>query len=241
MIITDTLTDRHSIDFGKTRIDFTLTLHKRKSLRIDVHPDKTISVFAPMDKDKKEILSRIKRRAPWIIKQQRYFDQFHPLSEEKRYLSGETHSYLGRQYRLKIIKGNNTVKLMGRFLKIFTKTPLNGEASRQLLDEWYLFHAKNIFEKRVALCSEKIKSLNIPIPRVQLRKMKKRWGSCKKSGEILLNTELVKAPVHCIDYVIMHELCHLKIHLHNERYFRLLSIYLPDWKKRKERLEKITI
>lgn len=241
MILTDTLTDWHSIDFGKTRIDFTLTLHKRKSLRIDVHPDKTISVFAPIDKDKNEILSRIKKRAPWIIKQQRYFDQFHPLNEEKRYLSGETHLYLGRQYRLKIIKGKNTVKLIGKFLKIFTKTPLDIAASRQLLDEWYLFHAKNIFEKRVALCYEKLKSLNIPTPRVQLRKMKKRWGSCKKSGEILLNTELVKSPVHCIDYVIMHELCHLKIHLHNERYFKLLSRYMPDWKKRKERLEKITI
>lgn len=241
MIITDTLTDRHSIDFGKTRIDFTLTLHKRKSLRIDVHPDKTISVFAPMDKDKKEILSRIKRRAPWIIKQQRYFDQFHPLPEKKRFLSGETHLYLGRQYRLKIVKGKDTVKLSGKFLKIFTKTPLDSAASRQLLDEWYLLHAKNIFEKRVALCYEKLKSLNIPNPRVQLRKMKKRWGSCKKSGEILLNTELIKAPVHCIDYVIIHELCHLKVHHHNERYFRLLSRYMPDWKKRKERLEKITI
>lgn len=241
MIITDTLTDRHSIDFGKTRIDFTLTLHKRKSLRIDVHPDKTISVFAPMDKDKKEILSRIKRRAPWIIKQQRYFDQFHPLPEKKRFLSGETHLYLGRQYRLKIVMGKDTVKLIGKFLKIFTKTPLDSAASRQLLDEWYLFHAKNIFEKRVALCYEKIRSLDIPTPKVQLRKMKKRWGSCKKSGEILLNTELIKAPVHCIDYVIIHELCHLKVHHHNERYFRLLSRYMPDWKKRKERLEKISI
>lgn len=241
MIITDTLTERQAINFGKTRIEFTLTLHEREKLRIEVHPDKTISVFAPIGKNKAEILARIRRRAPWIIKQQQYFDQFHPLPEQKRYLSGETHLYLGRQYRLKIQKGNNNVKLTGRFLRIFTKKPLDSTVSKQLLDEWYLLHAKKILERRLSLCFEKLKSLNIPIPKVQLRKMKKRWGSCKKTGEILINIELIKAPVHCIDYVIMHELCHLKIHYHNDNYYKLLSRYMPDWKNRKERLEKISI
>ncbi len=71
--------------------------------------------------------------------------------------------------------------------------------------------------------------------------MAKRWGSCSKSGDILLNTNLVKTPLYCIDYVIMHELCHLKFHTHSDRYYNLLSKYMPDWEKRKERLEKATI
>ena len=69
--------------------------------------------------------------------------------------------------------------------------------------------------------------------------MSKRWGSCGKSGDILLNVELVKASLYCIDYVIMHELCHLRVHTHNNGYYKLLSKYMPDWKERKERLEKV--
>ena len=69
--------------------------------------------------------------------------------------------------------------------------------------------------------------------------MSKRWGSCSKSGDILLNMELVKASLSSIDYVIMHELCHLKVHTHNNGYYRLLSKYMPDWKERKKRLEKV--
>ena len=71
--------------------------------------------------------------------------------------------------------------------------------------------------------------------------MIKRWGSCAKTGTITLNYELIKAPLHCIDYVIMHELCHLKIHSHGNGFNELLSKCMPDWEWRKERLERVVI
>ena len=71
--------------------------------------------------------------------------------------------------------------------------------------------------------------------------MKRRWGSCGKNGTILLNTELVRAPVHCIDYVIVHELCHLRFPHHSQGFYRLLALLMPDWERRKARLEQVLI
>ena len=78
-------------------------------------------------------------------------------------------------------------------------------------------------------------------PEIRVRKLTKRWGSCSKSGKVVLNTALIKGPFFCIDYVIMHELCHLKIPLHNEKYYRLLAKHMHDWKRRKERLERAAL
>jgi predicted metal-dependent hydrolase len=81
----------------------------------------------------------------------------------------------------------------------------------------------------------------MPYPELCVKRLSKRWGSCSKAGDMLLNTELVKAPLYCIDYVIMHELCHLKEHTHSNGYYKLLSKHMPDWEKRKERLERILL
>ncbi|MEQ8172293.1 MAG: M48 family metallopeptidase, partial [Candidatus Eremiobacterota bacterium] len=116
----------------------------------------------------------------------------------------------------------------------------NPERIKTLLGNWYLDHARVKFNQRVNLCYEKIKKYDINTPlRIKIKQMKKRWGSCSKNGTILLNRELIKVPSHCIDYVITHEMCHLKHYNHNKKFFKLLSRVMPDWQNRKERLEKM--
>lgn len=231
-----------TINFGRKKINFILRFRERKNLRISVHPNKQVVVTAPIGKDLESILNRVKKRASWIIKQINYFERFQPLPTEKHYVSGETHYYLGRQYRLKVIKGGLAdVKLKGRFFYIYVNSKANTKKIKELLDKWYLDHARKIFMTRFEICYEIAKKYHIPRPKIIIRRMLKRWGSCTSSGTITLNTDLVKVPLYCIDYVLMHELCHLKFHSHGKNFNTLLTKCMPDWVERKKRLENFII
>lgn len=157
----------------------------------------------------------------------------------RQYVSGETHLYLGRQYRLKVTKHReSSVKLIGRFLHARHAVKTDKEAIKDLVASWYHDHAVQFFDARLAKCLEGAKSLGLQQPpKLTVRSMTRRWGSCTKVGNISLNVDLVKTPIHCIDYVIVHELRHLKIHNHSPAFYRLLSQCMPDWKERKERLD----
>ncbi|MDP3029735.1 MAG: SprT family zinc-dependent metalloprotease [Deltaproteobacteria bacterium] len=231
-----------SITYGKEKIFFDVFYVDRKTMEIAVHPDARVIVKAPKGADPEIIRARIVKRARWIRKTIDYFGKFDPRTPSRRYVGGETHLFLGRQYRLKIKKQNDEdVKLKGAYFYVMTPNPDNTQKVKELLDAWYKEHARTVFSRRLEECYIRARKLNVPFPNIRLRKMSKRWGSCSRSGDILLNTALVKASVYCIDYVIMHELCHLKVHTHNNGYFKLLSKYMPDWERRKERLEKVFI
>jgi hypothetical protein len=231
-----------SIDYGKDKMNFAVVYADRKTMEIAVHPDARVVVKAPRGTLFKNILARVTKRARWIKRQLDYFRQFEPRTPSRLYVGGATHLFLGRQYRLKIRKAcERGVKLKGKFFYIATPDPADTQNIKTLLDEWYIEHARTIFEKRLELWHSAAKSLKIPHPKIRLRRMLRRWGSCGKAGYILLNTKLVTAPLYCIDYVIVHELCHLKDHTHGKGFYKLLSKYMPDWGKRKERLERFLI
>ena len=230
------------ITFGKQRIPFTLEYRERGRLAISVHPDRSVSVVAPSGRTLEEVLDCVQRRAAWIVKQRSHFDQFHPLTPPRRYVAGETHLYLGRQYRLKLVEDATTrVKLKGRFLRVHLPDRQDTKRIERLLDVWYRDHAQPIFSRRLDGCLHSARSLDVSRPAVVIRKMSKRWGSCTKAGHILLNTELVKTPLYCIEYVIMHELCHLKVHDHSPEFCRLLTRCMPDWEQRKRRLDSFVL
>ena len=230
------------VPFGGETIPFALEMRQRRCLSISVHPDRRVTVLAPAGCSLADVLARVQQRAVWITRQRVYFEQFHPLPHEKRYVSGETHLYLGRQYRLKIHSAAaESVKLTGCYLHVATAHCHDALQVKRLLDDWYRNHAKDIFHARLMQCLDDAPSLCMPPPALSIRRMSRRWGSCTKAGNILLNLELVKTPLYCIEYVIMHELCHLRIHNHSPGYYRLLSRCMPDWEKRKTRLDSYVL
>ena len=165
-----------------------------------------------------------------------------PEQPEKSYVGGETHYYLGRQYRLKIVESNtDDVVLRRGIICVYTKNRRHSSRVKTLLEKWYREKARVKFEERLSLCLEKAKRHGFERPDIQIRNMKTRWGSCTRKGAIILNTHLIKAPSHCNDYVIMHEMCHLKYFDHGKQFYNLLVKVIPDWQKRKKRLEEVVV
>jgi len=152
---------------------------------------------------------------------------------------GATHRYLGRQYRLKVRRDEQVgVKLVGGYLQVATKTGSPTEVET-LLNRWFREKAVEQFSARVTKWRKWCSERKLPPPRMQLLKMPKRWGSSHRNGRISLNPELVKAPSICIDYVITHEICHLKHPQHDRAFFNLLDQMCPNWRAIKARLEQV--
>jgi len=226
-----------SIKFGSRRIDFQLEFTNRKSLGITVRPDLSVIVKAPVDTSVEKIKEMIHKKAPWIIRQQSFFLAFHPKMTERKFVGGETHLYLGRQYRLKIITESvESVKLKGKFIEVAT---IDKSRISQLVKDWFLRNAKKKLNLIATELIEKFNKYNVEPSSIVLREMPTRWGSCTPKGKIILNPELVKAPKGCIEYVIIHELCHLVHHNHTQKFIGLQTKEMPDWEKWKSKLENL--
>lgn len=226
-----------NIQFGSRQIDFHWEYSNRKSLGITVNPNLDVFVKAPIDTSIEKIKEKISKKAPWIIKQQSFFLSFHPKTPAKKFISGETHLYMGRQYRLKIIKGmDEGLKLKGKFIEVTTKDKTK---AKQLVNKWYLQNAKIKFHAIAQQLIEKFKKHKVAPSSIVLRNMSTRWGSCTPKGKLILNPELIKAPRGCIEYVIIHELCHLVHRDHTQKFIDLQTKEMRNWEKWKMRLEKI--
>ncbi|MFD2144318.1 M48 family metallopeptidase [Mucilaginibacter antarcticus] len=226
---------KHYIDFGSERIEYSLFYVDRKSLGITVTPDMEVLVKSPIDASLEKVAAIIKKKAPWILKQKRAFLAYYPKMPVRRYVGGETHLYLGRQYRLLLHKEIlPSVSLKGKFINIYCEKP---EKASQLLTDWYLTHAVQKFHEIAKPLIERFNKYNVSPSSVVIRQMPTRWGSCTPNGKIILNPELIKAPKGCIEYVITHELCHLIYHDHTQKFLDLQSKEMPDWEKWKKKLE----
>ena len=230
------------VEYAGELIPVYVKFANRKRLSITVHPNCSVTALAPAGCSLETVSSHLKRRRSWIAKQRRFFEVYHPLPEPKRFVSGETHLYIGRQYRLKVYRASKSdVKLVGRFFNVFVPQPEEPSRVCAALDTWYRAHAEPIFRERINRCLKSAPSLKAVQHTLRVRRMTKRWGSCSKNGTITLSTELIKTPLHCIDYVILHELCHLRVHNHSPAFFRLLNLYMPDWEERKRRLDAVVL
>lgn len=228
----------NKITYGTRTIDFTLQYVDRKTLGITVNPDLSVDVKAPQDSSRKKVFEKVRKRASWIVEQKRYFLAFEPRRKEYLYKSGETHHYLGRQYRLKIAEGHReAVFYKGRYLLVETKNP-SKEHVKELLDHWYRQRAKIKFPEYAEPFIEQFKKYEVKPKNLYIQQMQYRWGSCSAKGNIILNPKLIQAPKPCIEYVINHELCHLIHRNHTKSFFALQRKEMPDWKKWKEKLER---
>lgn len=231
---------RSYIQYGSAKIDFIILYSDRRTLGITVEPELSVVVKAPFDTSLDTIKEKLKKKAPWIIKQQNYFLKFHPKTPRRKYVSGESHLYLGRQYRLKVRTSlRPEVKLKDGYINVHLNSHPGTDQVKKLLNNWYKERAEVIFKSIYNDVSNEFSRRKISADSFIIRDMKKRWGSCTPGKRIIINRELIKAPRRCIEYVIVHEMCHLKYPNHSRSFYSLQSKLMPDWEFWKNKLEKI--
>ncbi|MFF9164616.1 M48 family metallopeptidase [Streptomyces longwoodensis] len=232
--------ERHRFSYGSHIVEFTIVRRNRETLAISVEPDKSVVVAAPQTVPVDAIVQRVRKRARWIVRQQDYFAQFAPRTPARRFLSGETHLYLGRQYRLKVVQDSTPcVKLVGGHFVVHSDFPARPDVTKSLLNDWYQVKAQVKFQERLEATLSRFPDPAAFRPAMlTVRQLRLRWGSMNAAAHLVLNQRLVQAPVDAIDYVIAHELCHVAVLNHSAEFLEFLGGVMPDWARRKERLER---
>ena len=231
-----------TVRFGVEEIPVVIDFGKRRHLYISVNPDRSVLVKAPRRESLANVMVFVKRRASWIHLQRCRLEQNITVPLAINYTSGETALILGKQYTLRLIQGDEeSVRRNESCLTVHTADPQDQSQVGVLVEQWYIDHAADVYVARLEHCFTSSALTGVEYPELRVSTMRRSWGTCSVNGWIHINSELVKTPMECIDYVIMHELCHFRHCNHSKVFYRLLSRMMPDWRQRKERLDRYVL
>lgn len=213
--------------------DYKLIRSRRKSIAIYVLRGGQVEVRAPISVPKAQITEFVRSKQFWIQRKQREWQEL-PSPHQIEFTEGSEHFFLGEKYLLSLTGSD-----VEDFIIALNPRIHSPEHVERALDKWYRTQAQTIFNERHAYWSELLAPKGVPPSSLKLRKMRRRWGSCKTNGEITLNTELIKYPLECIDVVIVHELCHLLEFNHSKRFYSLMDRFYPQWNKYDQILKRL--
>jgi predicted metal-dependent hydrolase len=237
----------YSIRYGDRRIDYEIKRGKRKkTVAIQVAPSSTVSVFTPQFLREEKIRLIVQRKARWIAEKQDLMRRNRHLYAPKEFVSGESFPYLGRQYRLQITsspdEGGGGCRLIRGRLQVEVDPGTEDEgrkrAAREALIGWYRTRAEDKIRERAARFLEQIEK---GPESIEIKDQKRRWGSCSHRGTLRFNWKLILAPLSLLDYVVLHELCHLKHPYHSAPFWRAVQAIIPDYQARRDRLREFTL
>lgn len=218
-------------------LDYLLLKEERKTLAATVLPTQALVVKAPHQACEGRVDEFLQRKYRWVLKQQRFFQQFKPR-QEKQFVSGETFRYRGRSYKLliRMAEDGERVSLQHGVLNVYSEKPKQRTNTKALVNAWFKGRAHTVFAERLTSCFAAFDSGQTP--NLTVRKMTRRWGSySQKNHRVLLNSALIQASTRHIDYVIYHELCHMTHENHSRAFYQLLESKVPNWQKLKAELE----
>jgi len=234
--------EQSEVQFGRTAIPYTIHRGRRhKTVAIGVDPIEGVRVGAPKNTPVGKLDEIVHRKARWIIDRRRRHEDLPPPPSPREFVSGETFLYLGRQYRLKLERGKANgragVRLIGGHLHVPVHhgAPRAAEVREQLV-AWYRAHADQRLPERVAVWAP---SLGLEPSAVLIRDQRKRWGSADARGNVRFNWRVVQAPMRLVDYVVAHELVHLRYPDHTRDFWAALGQVMSDYEERREALRRL--
>jgi len=208
---------------------------RRKTASIEVI-EGVVSVVVPESLAIYKIQALLAKKHRWIKERLALQEQV-IATKPKEFVSGEAFAYMGRNYRLKVVEGAYpSIKLyQGRFVvSVRDKTINNTGAIKQLIIHWYKKHAESKLTEKTARYA---KIIGVTPSTVGIKVFQSRWGSCSNKGDILYNWKIVMAPNRVVDYVVIHELCHILHHDHSPKFWKTVERYFPDYAECKEWLK----
>ena len=222
------------LNFNGSSVSYEVVRCARKTLGVVVSPDGTVMVRVPYHTNHARIFEFAERLKPWIFKHLARYEQARASND---FTSGEKLPYLGKKYRLVVVPADNEAApiITGGQLRVPVPRGLSETMRRELVKEslikWYEVQAHQILTERLGKLAL---SLGLCPAAVKVKRQVRRWGSCTARGVINLNWRLVMAPPEVIDYVIIHELCHLMVQGHQGEFWEYVARHLPDYKKHKK-------
>jgi len=233
----------NTIQYGNRVIQYNIERGKRKkTVAIHINPMASVTILSPRHFDDEKIRMIVRKKARWILEKQGKIDGSRYSNPRKEFVSGESSAYLGKLYRLKVIKGAEDIvgkcKLVnGRFLVEINgdhEAQVNRTAIKKALLDWYLERAAQKIKERVDRFSQQIGKWPASI---KMKNQDRRWGSCSRNGSIRFNWKVIMAPISIMDYVIVHELCHLIYPHHSTQFWQKVQSIIPDYKRRRDWLK----
>jgi len=213
------------------KLAYQLIRTKRKTLGLTIERDGKIVIRAPQDSPQKVIDDFFESKKFWIYKklaEKRMIEEDLP---SKEYVNGEGFLYLGKSYRLQLVDNGVPLSLSHGFFQLNRKYASKG---KKTFTDWYRSHALPIIEERVKIYKDMI---GVNPKTIRVLDLKYRWGSCSSKGNLNLHWKTILTPMPIVDYVVIHELVHLKEKNHTQRFWEILATILPDYEKRKEWLK----
>jgi hypothetical protein len=224
---------KYYIENYGNRIYYTLHKTKRKTIGIIVDKNGEVKVHAPFCVSEKQVCEAVKKKADWIIKKVNEVTERNLNVECRQFVSGEKFLYLGKEYTLEIVEkdlSKSEVLILEDTMAVYISKGLYAESRKQAIKEalikWYRQRFAEIVKERIERYSLQLK---VAPCKVVIKDQKTRWGSCSKKGNINLNWRLIMAPIDIIDYVVVHELCHLKVMNHSKDFWNLVESILPNY------------
>lgn len=209
-----------------------------KHLHIGVYPPNgRVRVAVPGHVDADVVRLAVVRRLPWIKRQRRLFESVERMAEREM-ATGESHYVWGRRLRLRVMRrpGRPHFETDGGYLLLFVAERVPVERRRQLLDAWYREELRKVIPSLLEPWAER---MGVEVPQWRIRRMKTKWGSCnREAGRVLFNSALAIKHPDCLEYVIVHELIHLKVRHHGAPFSDLMDTVMPRWRELRDQLNQ---
>ncbi len=229
---------KSSIQFGDITIEYDVIYSKRKTLEISIKPPGIITVRVPNYLSEAQIENSVRNKGKWIMQKLHILSKQDAAPINREYVSGETFMYMGRYYELKVVLEESLIKPEVKLDKenVILTTPTNDkDIMRQLIESWYKQKALETITKRIEYYGGYFK---LKPSSIKIKNQKTRWGSCNYKNDLCFNYKLIMAPCDVLDYVVVHEMCHMEHKNHSKNFWNEVASIIPDYSERRQWLKE---